>query len=267
MLAVVIAAGIGLVADGEPAAMQENEAPLGSEQETGPAIRPTTTANAFEHLRGKTVLIDPGHNGLNYLHSREINRQVNAGTLWKACDTTGTQTDDGYTEAEYNFDVARRLAKILRQSGASVVLTRSNNRGWGPCITERAAIGNRAHADVGISIHADGGPASGRGFHIIYPPSIKGLTDDIARDSRRLAIALRAAFRATGMPEATYVGDSGLNVRSDLGGLNLSDVPKVLFETGNMRNQVDAALLESSLFRQREAVAIAKGLDAFIARR
>jgi N-acetylmuramoyl-L-alanine amidase len=211
------------------------------------------------------IVIDPGHNGRNYLHSREINRQVNAGTLWKACDTTGTQTNDGYTEAEHNFDVARRLAKILRRAGASVVLTRPNNRGWGPCITERAAIGNRAQADAAISIHADGGPASGRGFHVIYPPSIEGLTDDIARDSRRLAIVIRAAFRSTGMPEATYVGENGLDIRSDLGGLNLSDVPKVLFETGNMRNPVDAALLESAVFRQREARAIARGLDAFLA--
>jgi N-acetylmuramoyl-L-alanine amidase len=119
---------------------------------------------------------------------------------------------------------------------------------------------------VAISIHADGGPASGRGFHVIYPPNIRGLTDDIATDSRRLAIVIRAAFRKTRMPEATYVGRNGLNVRSDLGGLNLSDVPKVLFETGNMRNPVDAALLESPSFRQREAAAIARGLDTFLRR-
>ena len=42
-------------------------------------------------------------------------------------------------------------------------------------------------------------------------------------------------------------------MRSDLGGLNLSDVPKVLIETGNMRNATDAARLESAAYRQREA--------------
>ena len=51
-------------------------------------------------------------------------------------------------------------------------MTRSDNSGWGPCINERAAIGNRADADAAISIHADGGPADGRGFHVIYPPSL-----------------------------------------------------------------------------------------------
>jgi N-acetylmuramoyl-L-alanine amidase len=59
-------------------------------------------------------------------------------------------------------------------------MTRTDNNGVGPCIDERAAIGNRAHAAVGVSIHADGGPVTGRGFHVIYPPSIPNITDGIA---------------------------------------------------------------------------------------
>ena len=216
-------------------------------------------------LAGKVVAIDPGHDGGNWAHAKEINRLVNAGTLYKPCDTTGTATTDGYTEAAYNFDVALRLRAVLRAEGARVVLTRTSNDGWGPCITTRAGIGNRAHADAAISIHADGGPPGGRGFHVIYPPSIRGLTDDIAASSRRLALDIRAAFRAgTGMAYATYIGSQGLDVRSDLGGLNLSDVPKVFVETGNMRNQTDAALLESARFREREAQALATGLTAFL---
>src|SRR5439155_8803535 len=219
-------------------------------------------------LRGRTIAIDPGHNGGNYQHLAEINRPVNAGTLMKPCDNTGTETNSGYTEAAYNLDVALRLAAILRKARAQVVLTRTTNRGWGPCITERAAIGNRARAAAAISIHADGGPPSGRGFHVIYPPSINGLTDDIATRSNRLALAVRDAFRAgTGMPYSTYVGTAGLDVRSDLGGLNLSDVPKVFVETGNMRNATDAALLSSPAFREREATALALGLARFLARR
>src|SRR5437870_3556861 len=188
----------------------------------------TLALAAILPLAGKTVAIDPGHDGGNAAHSREINRLVNAGTLWKACDTVGASTNDGYSEAAYNLDVALRLARALRAEGARVVLTRTTNTGWGPCITERAAIGNRAHADAAISIHADGGPVGGRGFHVVYPPPIPHLTDDIAAASKRLALAVRAAFAAgTGEPYATYVGRDGLDVRSDLGGLNLSDVPKV----------------------------------------
>src|SRR3712207_8597199 len=41
--------------------------------------------------------------------------------------------------------------------------------------------------------------------------------------------------------------------RSDLGGLNLSDVPKVFIETGNMQNPRDAALLRQRSFQARAA--------------
>ena len=188
-------------------------------------------------------MIDPGHNGGNPLHRAEIKRLVSAGKVTIPCDTTGTATASGYTEAAYNLDVSARLASLLPWAGATVIMTRTANKGWGPCIAKRAAIANQAHADVAISIHADGGPAGGRGFYVIYPPSTKGLTDDIATASRALALDVRDAFRSgTKMPYATFVGSKGLDRRSDLGDLNLSDVPKVVVETGNMRNKADAAL-------------------------
>ena len=136
---------------------------------------------------------------------------------------------------------------------AKAAPTSTDDNGWGPCIDERAAIGNRAHADVGISIHADGGPAGGRGFHVIYPPSIAGYTDDIAADSNRLALDVRASYAVgTSMPYATYIGSgNGLSERSDLGGLNLSDVPKVFIETGNMRNADDVQRLVDGGFASR----------------
>jgi N-acetylmuramoyl-L-alanine amidase len=218
-------------------------------------------------LAGKVIVIDPGHNPGNFQHPDEINQQVDAGTLRKACDTTGTATNGGYREADYTWDVARRLQRILEARGATALLTRKGrtNPAWGPCITERAAFGNRAAADVAISIHADGGPESGRGFHVAYAPSIEGLTDDIAKPSKRLAIVLRDVYaRVTGLPPATYLGGSGLSVRSDFGGLNLSDVPKVLFESANMRNATDAALLVRPSFRQRIARALADGLQAYL---
>ena len=208
-------------------------------------------------LLGRTIAIDPGHNGANWAHPAEIDRLVDAGGFRKACDTTGTSTADGISEAWYDFDVAVRLTRILHLEGARVVLTRTSNDGVGPCIDERAAIGNRAHADAAISIHADGGPPGGRGFEVIYKPD--------APASHRLALAIRQAFAViTGEPYSTYVGRAGLDVRTDLGGLNLSTVPKVLIETGNMRNATDARRLQSGAYRQREAVALARGIESFL---
>ncbi len=230
---------------------------------------PTTTGTApaasSPVLTGKVIVIDPGHNGANHLHAAEIARLVDAGGFRKECDTTGAQTDSGYTEAAYNFDVAIRLAADLRQRGATVVMTRNSNDGWGPCVDQRAAIGNQAHANAAISIHADGGPASGRGFHVIQPVLLPGFTDNMVAPSRQLALDVRASFLAgTGMPYSTYAGSQGLETRGDLGGLNLSQVPKVFIETGNMRNAIDAALLTDATFRQKAADALATALIVFV---
>jgi N-acetylmuramoyl-L-alanine amidase len=183
----------------------------------------------------------------------------------KACDTTGTATASGYSESRYNLAVARGAARILRRHGAEVVLTRPDDAGVGPCITRRARIGNRAQADVAVSIHADGGPSGGRGFHVIRPTRIDGLTDDIYVASRRLGRVMRAAYEErTGLPRATYLGGDGLVARGDLGGLRLSDVPKVFVETANMRNASDARRLESGRFRKRIARGIAEGVRRYL---
>jgi N-acetylmuramoyl-L-alanine amidase len=215
-------------------------------------------------LAGQTVVLDPGHNGANASHPKRINRQVDIGQgMRKACDTTGTATDSGYSESAYTLSVARETARILRRNGAEVVLTRSNDGGVGPCITRRARIGNREEADAAVSIHADGGPSGGRGFHVIRPTRIEGLTDDIYVESRRLGRVLRDAYEErTGLPQSTYVG--GLVARGDLGGLRLSDVPKVFIETANMRNAGDARKVESRRFRKRIARGIAEGVIDYL---
>jgi N-acetylmuramoyl-L-alanine amidase len=228
-----------------------------------------SSASVTAHpLRGATITIDPGHNGENGSHPDEINRQVSiGGGQTKECDTTGTATAGGYPESRFNLSVARILKRKLKARGAKVVLTRSNDNGVGPCIDERARIGNRAHSDAAISIHADGGPPGGRGFHVIYPTKIPGLTDDIYRDSLRLARTVRSSYeRRTGMPRSNYIGSDGLDRRSDLGGLRLSNVPKVFIETGNMRNATDARKLESPRLRTRIARGLREGLKHFLRR-
>ena len=100
---------------------------------------------------------------------------------------------------------------------------------------------------------------------MIHPRPIPGLTNDIAGASRRLAFLVRSTYRTgTKMRYATYVGRDGLSMRGDLAGLNLSDVPKVFLEAGNMRNASDARLLRDPAFRQREANALARAITAFV---
>ena len=235
------------------------------------AVDPPAASSAIlasapgEALAGKVVVLDPGHNGANAANPAAINRLVDAGGFSKPCNTTGTATNGGYSEAAYNWDLANRVRRLLLAAGARVVLTRKDNTSIGPCVNRRAAIGNRAGADAVVSLHADGATPSARGFHVIHPSSIPRYTADIAADSRQLAVALRDAYRATGMPDSTYLGTRGLDVRGDLGGLNLSDVPVVFLEGGNMRNARDAALLMSPAFRQRAARAVVAGIAQFLA--
>ena len=226
------------------------------------------TAAASEPLKGRTIVLDPGHNGGNGSAPGVINRQVPiGGGKTKPCNTTGTSTNSGYSEAAYTWDVAVRARRVLRRRGARVVFTRSNNHSVGPCVDERARIANRAHADASVSIHADGGPASGFGFHVIEPERIDGLTDDIFSRSHHLAVDLRSAFRRrTDEPYANYIGRNGLDRRSDLGGLRLADAPAVFIETGNMRNAHDAGRMVRSSYRLTVARGIADGIQRFLTR-
>ena len=167
--------------------------------------------------------------------------------------------------------MATRLAALLEAGGATVVLTRTTDTGVGPCVDIRAAIGNAAGSDAAISIHGDGGPVSGRGFAVDVPlPVVSSISDNrsIVAPSGQLGDDVRDAFGAdTGMPVSDYSGSDGIDPRDDLGGLNLSTVPKVLIECGNMQNPVDAALQEDPAWRQQAAQGLADGITAFLAQR
>lgn len=219
-------------------------------------------------LSGVTVTVDPGHNGGNASHPEEISRPVVAAAdgSTKACNTTGTQTNDGQlTEAEFNFDVGVDLQKELVRRGAQVVMTRSSNNGVGPCVDERARIANRANAAALISIHADGNEAQGaHGFHVIHALPDQMVAPSLAKPSRFLAESIRNALAGAGIPTSNYVGTNGLDARDDLGGLNLSRVPAVLVELGNMRSGQEASKMESDAYRRRLARALAVGLQDFL---
>ncbi|MDK1474015.1 N-acetylmuramoyl-L-alanine amidase [Streptomyces sp. 549] len=233
---------------------------------------PGASPSAERPLAGRVVVLDPGHNPGNRDHTAEINRQVDIGTGRKECDTTGTASDAGYPEADFTLDLARRTRAVLREQGAEVRFTQEADVPFGPCIDERAAIGNRANADAVVSLHADGSARGNRGFHVILPAEVRqgdADTRGITAGSRRLGEHLADRFaEATGTRPAGYLGpqtaDSGLVVRGDLGGLNLSRVPKVFLECGNMRDPRDAALLSDPAWRQRAARGVAAGVTAYL---
>jgi N-acetylmuramoyl-L-alanine amidase len=231
---------------------------------TGTAAHSTGSTLPPAVLAGMVVGIDPGHNGDNWDHTSYIDQMVWNGREEETCDTTGTQEAGGYTEAQFAFNVADSLATMLRSLGATVILTRTSNAGFGPCITERATIVNNAGAHVSVSIHADGGPVSGRGFSILEPVA-SGVNNAVISASQVFGDHVRSAFLSeTPMPVSDYYGVDGIVPRDDLGGLNLTTVPKVLVECGNMPNPTDAALLVDPGFQQQVAAALAKAITTFL---
>ncbi len=222
----------------------------------GPAPR----AGAAPGIAGMAVFLDPGHGGAN---DASITRQVpNGRGGTKDCQTTGTAAADGYPEHSFNWAVVQQVRATLEQLGAHTELSRSDDSSVGPCVDQRAAAANAMHPDVIVSIHADGGPPGGRGFHVNYssPP----LNEAQSGPATQLAAAMRNSLTAAGLPASSYIGSGGMYGRADLAGLNLAQYPAVLVELGNMRNGDDARLMESGDGRAMYATAVTQGIVGYL---
>ncbi|WP_347133132.1 Rv3717 family N-acetylmuramoyl-L-alanine amidase [Mycobacterium sp. DL] len=211
-------------------------------------------------VAGKIVFLDPGHNGAN---DASISRQVPTGRGGtKDCQASGTTTGDGYPEHSFTWDTTLRIRQALTALGVRTAMSRGDDTGLGPCVDERAAMANQIRPNAVVSIHGDGGPASGRGFHVLYssPP----LNAAQAGPSVQFARVMRDQLAGSGIPPATYIGSSGLNPRSDIAGLNLAQYPSILVELGNMKNPADSALMTTEQGRQKYADAVVRGIVAFL---
>src|SRR5271163_2941052 len=220
----------------------------------------TPMAFAAGSPAGMTVVLDPGHNGVA---DSSISRQVpNGRGGTKACNTSGTATNGGYPEHSFTWDVVLHIRDALEQQGVRTTMTRDSDNGVGPCVDQRAALANAAKPDAIVSIHADGGPPSGHGFHVNYssPP----LTDVQAEPTVQLATTMRDALVASGLQESNYIGSQGLYGRADLAGLNLAQFPAILVELGNMKNAADAAQIESPDGRAKYAKAVTDGITTYL---
>lgn len=224
-----------------------------------------------EPLAGRVVVLDPGHQLGNSRFPREIGTLVDAGGFEKPCNTTGTSTDGGYAEATFVWEVALRVRRLLERDGARVLLTRDSNSEdeWGPCVDDRGRAGNPGEpgptADLKLSIHADGSYENGaHGFHVIAPGRVEGYTDDIGAESLDLAVTLRDRLVAGGFVVSTYTAEDGLDVRTDLGTLNLADIPTAMVELGNMRDPAEAEVMTSEQGQRSYARALARGLVTYL---
>ncbi|MBI3689428.1 MAG: N-acetylmuramoyl-L-alanine amidase, partial [Mycolicibacterium aromaticivorans] len=149
---------------------------------TSPLVHAAPTS-----IAGMIVFLDPGHNGAN---DASLNKQVPTGRGGtKDCQTSGTTTEDGFPEHTFNWDTVLLVRQMLTQLGVRTAMSRGNDNQVAACVDERAAMANALKPNAIVSIHADGGPATGRGFHVNYssPP----LNQAQAGPSVQLARAMR----------------------------------------------------------------------------
>jgi len=220
----------------------------------------TPASAAPANIAGMIVFLDPGHNGAN---DASISKQVPTGRGGtKDCQASGTSTDDGYPEHTFTWDTTLRIRAELTALGVRTAMSRGNDNALGPCVDERATMANALAPNAIVSIHADGGPATGRGFHVNYssPP----LNQAQAGPSVQFAQIMRDQLAGSGLTPATYIGSNGLYPRSDLTGLNLAQYPSVLVEMGNMKNPADSALMKTPEGRQKYADAVVRGIAGFL---
>lgn len=232
------------------------------------AALPVPAHAADRSLAGAIIALDPGHQlgNSNPKFSSQMKQTRFNGTIVKSCNTTGTATNKGLPEATFTWRVSQQLKKLLEAQGARVELTRTGNsrNSWGPCVWDRGAFSEKVGAKVFVSIHGDGAPAKGRGFHVIAPGRIKGWTDDIASGSRSLARSMIDGMKQAGATPTTYLS-SPLSVRTDQSTLNFNGVPAVIVELGNMRNARDAAQMSSTAGVKQFAKQLASGISRYCA--
>lgn len=223
-------------------------------------VAPVPAKAAPASIAGMIVFLDPGHNGAN---DSSIGRQVPTGRGGtKDCQASGTATNDGYPEHTFAWDTTLRIRAALNALGARTAMSRGDDTTVGPCVDQRAAMANALRPNAIVSIHADGGPPTGRGFHVNY--SAPPLNQAQAGPSVQFARIMRDQLQGSGIPPANYIGQNGLYGRSDLAGLNLAQFPSVLVECGNMKNPADSALMTTPAGRQKYADAVVKGIAGFL---
>ena len=179
--------------------------------------------------RAYRIVVDPGHGGKD------------PGTISRA----------GLQEKTITLPVAKEVARLLKQDGFDVVMTRQTDVFIE--LDERAAIANRFAADLFVSIHADACP----------DPLMRGFTvytcQGPSTGSRAIAKAVADALHGA--------EDEGLGMRqANYRVLVVTECPAILVELGYLSNGPDAEMLADRAVQARLARSIADGIAEYFRR-
>ncbi len=191
-------------------------------------------------LKGAVIVVDPGHGGQRYSKSY----------------TGGTRgVTSKLTESELNLRVAVELVKCLKDSGATVYLTRDGDHRLSPEGSPRAAelharIDFFEHYDAHffLSVHHNAGAATATGHTTLYKDNAK---DDTLYES--LAQTINDAL------EGAVAGPKLKLIKGDYHILRETSIPGTISESGFMTNKDFDDLSTKPDYPKKEAEAICKG--------
>ena len=196
---------------------------------------PVASDVALSNVKNKIITIDPGHGGSD----------------------SGAVGPNGYTEKEGAFVISQKVASILNQSGAKVVMTRDSDVDvYGPNasarneLQARVDVGNRVNSDIFVSIHCNAfvNPAANGTQTFYYGSSYQG---------QRLAQSIQEK-----MIEANGLRDRGIST-CNFYVVKHSYMPAVLIETAFITNYDEEALLSDDEWQTTMAKAIAEGINEY----
>lgn len=188
---------------------------------TTPSNQTGLKPNSQKSLKGKTIVLDPGHGGKD----------------------KGTTSIAGTPEKSLNLPTVEVVKQKLEVAGAQVILTRTNDM-YIP-LEQRANVSNQNHADAFISFH----------YNWSNNPSVNGITDFYYQKSSNLL----AAAILNQVAKETKLTNLGTRF-NNLGVLRNNKQPATLIELGFLSNQQDDSIVESPHFRNNVAEGIYLGL-------
>lgn len=241
---------------------------------TGAGAKTATTASATHSTtpsRKYTIVIDAGHGGKD------------PGCIGKG----------GTKEKVVVLSVAKKLKSKLDAAGFQTYLTRSNDTYLK--LAHRASIGEKKHADLFLSLHANANPSRSMQGFSIYTLSEKASDEEAAKlaDAENAAdkidvsgfeqfdkdirIALSSLQQhavaemsveyangcASAFKRAKITQQPGPDVRHAPFAVLRSTVPGALIELGHLSNATEEKLLKTSAHQDKLVAAIVKSVQAY----
>lgn len=207
-------------------------------------VKNKTVATMSIPVTNKTIVVDAGHGG----------------------EDGGAVSNSGVSESDINLKIALKLQNLLEQSGATVVLTRSDENAIydiekktlrekkNSDIKNRVKIGNNSSADIFVSIHLNKIPQSQYdGWQTFFK--------DGSEDGEKLATCIQNNLNEAIQKENKRVPLKISNVYI----IKHVEIPTSIVECGFLSNPEEEQQLQSDDYQNRLAWGIYNGImDYFI---